>query len=317
MRRRMKSVCLAAVLGMVTAGLLSFQAPPAAADTFSDPGFATETVATVAPFTLVGMAFAPDGRMFVWQKNGVVRVIKNGVLLPTPFIDLSAKVNTFDDRGFWGLAFDPQFATNGRIYLSYTFENAGNPNSSAPRTARLTRVTADPANPDIALAGSETVILGSVGTPPCSALPATADCIGSDGGSHTLGSLHFATTERSSSESGTAPSGDANALRAQDLNSPNGKILRINPDGSAPADNPFYDGTNSWRSRVWLYGVRNPFGFAFQPDTEEIWFGDVGWNTWEEVDHGGAGIELRLAVLRGQRSAADLPESVPGAVRRH
>ena len=58
MRRRMKSVCLAAVLGLVTAGLLSFQAPPAAADTYSDPGFANETVATVAPFTLVGMAFA-------------------------------------------------------------------------------------------------------------------------------------------------------------------------------------------------------------------------------------------------------------------
>ena len=138
------------------------------------------------------MAFAPDGRMFVWQKNGVVRVIKNGQLLPTPFIDLSAKVNTYDDRGFWGLAFDPQFASNGRVYMSYTFENAGNPNSSGARTARLTRVTADPANPDTALPGSEVVILGSVGTPPCSALPASADCIGSDGGSHTLGSLHFA-----------------------------------------------------------------------------------------------------------------------------
>ena len=75
---------------------------------FADPGFVTETVATVPPYTLVGLAFAPDGRMFVWQKNGVVRIIKNGVLLPTPFIDLSAKVNTFDDRGFWGLAFDPE-----------------------------------------------------------------------------------------------------------------------------------------------------------------------------------------------------------------
>ncbi len=92
--------------------------------------------------------------MFVWQKNGVVRVIKNGVLLPTPFIDLSAKVNTFDDRGFWGLAFDPQFATNGHVYMSYTFENAGNPNSSAPRTARLTRVNVNPANPDVALPGA-------------------------------------------------------------------------------------------------------------------------------------------------------------------
>ena len=187
---RRKFRYLVAVIGVI-AGLLSFQGA-AAADTFSDSGFATERIATVPPYTLVGMAFAPDGRLFVWQKNGVVRVIKNGQLLSTPFIDLSAKVNTFDDRGFWGLAFDPQFASNGRVYMSYTFENGGNPNSSAPRTARLTRVTANPANPDTALPGSEVTILGSVGTPPCSAYPANADCIGSDGGSHTLGSLHFA-----------------------------------------------------------------------------------------------------------------------------
>ena len=144
MRRR--SRYLVALIGVI-AGLLSFQGP-AAADTFSASGFATERVATVPPYTLVGMAFAPDGRLFVWQKNGIVRVIKNGQLLPTPFIDLSAKVNTYDDRGFWGLAFDPQFASNGRVYMSYTFENAGNPNSGGARTARLTRVTADPANPD-------------------------------------------------------------------------------------------------------------------------------------------------------------------------
>src|SRR5262245_46995573 len=96
----------------------------ASAQTFVDPNFTTEVVATVAPFTLVGMAWAPDGRLFVWQKNGVVRVIKNGVLLPTPFIDLSAKVNVQDDRGFWGLAFHPNFASNGYVYMSYTFENA-------------------------------------------------------------------------------------------------------------------------------------------------------------------------------------------------
>ncbi len=77
---------------------------------------------TFPPFTLVGMQFAPDGRLFVWQKDGVVRVIKNGQMLPTPFIDLSAKSTSSDDRGFWGLAFDPKFASNGHVYLSYTFE---------------------------------------------------------------------------------------------------------------------------------------------------------------------------------------------------
>jgi glucose/arabinose dehydrogenase/chitodextrinase len=271
----------------------------AAADTFNDSGFATERIATLSPFTLVGMAFAPDGRLFVWQKNGVVRVIKNGQLLPTPFIDLSAKVNTFDDRGFWGLAFDPQFASNGRIYMTYTFENAGNPNSSAPRTARLVRVTADPANPDVALPGSEQVILGSIGTPPCSAQPASADCIGSDGGSHTLGSLHFEDDGTLFVGVGDGSDGDANSLRAQNLDSPNGKILRINPDGSAPADNPFYDGTNSWRSRVWAYGMRNPFGYAIQPGTDEMYLGDVGWNTWEEVNHGRAGTNFGWPCYEG------------------
>ena len=86
---------------------------------------------------------------------------------------------------------------------------------------------------------------------------------------------------------------------AQDLDSPNGKILRIRPDGSAPSDNPFYDGTNSWRSRVWLYGVRNPFGFSLQPETEEIYLGDVGWNTWEEVNHGPAGTNFGWPCYEG------------------
>jgi len=71
----------------VVAGLVSFQ-QPAAADTFSGSGCATERIATLPPFTLVGMAFAPDGRLFVWQKNGIVRVIRNGQMLSTPFIDL-------------------------------------------------------------------------------------------------------------------------------------------------------------------------------------------------------------------------------------
>ena len=291
---------LVAAIG-VTAGLLSFQGP-AAADTFTGSGFATERVATLPPFTLVGTAFAPDGRLFVWQKNGIVRVIKNGQLLPTPFIDLSAKVNTFDDRGFWGLAFDPQFASNGRVYMSYTFENAGDPNDSGSRTSRLTRVTADPANPDVALPGSEVVILGSIGVPPCSAQPASADCISADSGTHTLGALHFASDGTLFVGIGDGAGGDGvdpRALRAQDLSSPNGKILRIRPDGSAPSDNPFYDGTNSWRSRVWQYGVRNPFGFSLQPETGEVYLGDVGWNTWEEVDHGPAGTNFGWPCYEG------------------
>src|SRR5262245_16509681 len=129
------------------------------AQTFSDPSFSSEVIASVDPFTLVGMAWAPDGHLFVWQKNGVVRVIDNGVLLPEPFLDFSSKVNTFDDRGMWGLAFDPDFETNGYVYLTYTYEEGGNPFDSAPKTSRLSRVTADPANHHVVLPGSEVVIL--------------------------------------------------------------------------------------------------------------------------------------------------------------
>jgi glucose/arabinose dehydrogenase/chitodextrinase len=263
-----------------------------AAETFNDPGFVSEVVATLPAFTMVGLAWAPDGRLFVWQKNGVVRVIKNGVLLPTPFIDLSAKVNTFDDRGFWGLAFHPDFANNGYVYMSYTFEHQGTPNDNNPRTTRLTRVTRNPANPDVALPNTEVVILGSIGVPPCSAYPAGADCIPFDSGSHGLGNLQFApdgTLFVGNGDGASADFADPAALGALDLTSWRGKILRIRDDGSAPTDNPFYDGTNSIRSRVWLYGIRNPFHFALHPTTNEPYFGDVGWNTWEELNRGMAG----------------------------
>ena len=153
MRRVGGARCLGAV---VTTIVLALAYPAlSAADTFDDPGFATEVVASVPPYTLVGLAFAPDGRLFVWQKNGVVRIIKNGVMLATPFVDLSSHVNTFDDRGMWGLAFDPNFASNGYVYVSYTYENAGNPNDQGPKTARLTRITASPTNPDVALPGRD------------------------------------------------------------------------------------------------------------------------------------------------------------------
>jgi hypothetical protein len=132
--------------------------------TFNDAGFVSELVTSLSPFTVMGVTWAPDGRMFIWTKNGIVRVFKDGVLLPIPFIDLSSEVNTFDDRGMWGLVFHPDFANNGYVYLSYVFEERGNPNDSNPKTSRVVRVTANPANLDVALAGSSRVILGSIGT---------------------------------------------------------------------------------------------------------------------------------------------------------
>ena len=114
-------------------------------------------------------------------------------LLPTPFIDLSAKVNTFDDRGFWGLAFDPNFATNGYVYMSYTYENAGNPNSTAPRTSRLDAGHGQPGQPRRRAAGDRDHDPRQHRRHrPAARTPPSADCIAADSGAHTLGALHFA-----------------------------------------------------------------------------------------------------------------------------
>ena len=260
------------------------------AQTFADAGFTSEVVTTLSPYQPVGLTWAADGRMFIWQEKGIVRIYKNGTLLPTPFLDISNRVNTVNDRGLLGLALDPNFATNGYVYLLYTYEPNGNPNDTAPKTARLTRVTANPTNPDVALANSETVILGSIGTAPCSQYPAGSDCIGQDSVEHTADTLRFGPDGKLYVSLGDGASSnlvDPLALRAQDLNVYNGKLLRINSDGTAPADNPFYDGSpTSIRSRVYAYGLRNPYRFGIHPTTGEVMIGDVGWLTYEEINRG-------------------------------
>ncbi len=278
----------AALVVLLLAGACLLAAAPAKGQTFADPRFGAETVVTLPPFTPVGVTFAPDGRMFIWQKNGIVRVYKNGALLGDPFIDISTQVNNYQDRGLLGFALDPDFETNGYAYLFFTYEEGSTPNDGA-KTARLIRVTADPANPDVALAGSEVVLLGTVGTPPCSSHPAGADCIPADAVSHTVGAIHFlpdGTMLLSNGDGASFSSANANALRAQSLDSYAGKILRILPDGTAPADNPFYDGTNSIRSKVYAFGLRNPYRFTVDPATGEIYIGDVGWSSWEELNRG-------------------------------
>jgi glucose/arabinose dehydrogenase len=222
---------------------------PLSAQTFIDPGFTSQLVTTLPAYKPVGLTFAPDGRMFIWQDNGIVRLYKNGVLLPTPFLDISARVNIVGDRGMLGFALDPNFATNGFVYVYYTYEPTGNPNDVGARTGRLTRFRVDSANPDVTLPGSETILLGSLSTTPCAE---NSDCIGNDSDAHIGGTIRFGPDGKMyvSIGDGAAYSfEDPLALRSQNLNSFNGKILRLNLDGTAPSDNPFYDGNpNSVRS---------------------------------------------------------------------
>lgn len=287
-------------------------------NTGAPAGFTLNSVATgfTTPTTA---AFAPDGRMFVAQKNGVVKIVKNGATLGTPFYT-TPNVNTYVDRGLLGLALDPNFASNGYVYLLYTYDNnPGHDNDS--KTGRLLRVTA---NGDVATPGSEKIILGTtVGTPAkpsCDQYPVNTDCIPADYFSHGPDTLQFGSDGKlyvSIGESASYNDVDTRAFRAQNLDSYSGKMLRINPaDGTGPADNPFYDGNPSHiRSKVYAYGFRNPFRFAIHPTNGTVVMGDVGWATWEEVNVVTAGKNYGWPCYEGNEQQNGIPEGTTGAYK--
>lgn len=203
------------------------------------------------------MAFAPDGRLFVAQQNGALRIIKNGQLLAQPFVSLN--VNASGERGLLGIAFDPAFTTNHHIYLYYTLASAAN--------NRISRFTA---NGDVAVAGSEMVLLD------LDPLSAANNHNGGNMGFGTDGFLYIGVGE------------NANPANAQNLNTNLGKILRIKSDGGVPPGNPFATG-NAQKKRIWSYGVRNPFTMAIQPGTGKIFVNDVGSSQYEEIDNATTG----------------------------
>lgn len=201
------------------------------------------------------MAFAPDGRLFVCEQAGRVLVIKNGVLLATPFLTLD--VDSSGERGLLGIAFDPNFATNHYLYVYYTV-------NSEPRHNRVSRFTA---NGDVGIPGSETLIFR---------LP---DLIAA---THNSGALNFGPDGKLYISVGDNVRGPL----AQSLDNLLGKILRINTDGTIPADNPFYGSTTGDNRAIWALGLRNPFSFAIHSTTGKMYINDVGQLLWEELNEG-------------------------------
>ncbi|QIP11530.1 PQQ-dependent sugar dehydrogenase [Spirosoma aureum] len=204
------------------------------------------------------MVFAPDGRVFVTQQGGALRVIKNGSLLTAPLVKLT--VDSTGERGLIGVVLDPAFSTNQYIYLYYT----------VPGTPAHNRISRFTATGDVVVSGSETVILD------IDPLSGATNHNGGAMGFGKDGKLYVGIGE--------------NAFRdnAQNLDTHLGKILRINPDGSPPADNPFPTGTNQ-RKLVWAYGLRNPYTIAIQPGTGRVFVNDVGEGSWEEINEATAG----------------------------
>jgi glucose/arabinose dehydrogenase len=241
----------------VAALLLLALALPASAATLP-PGF-SETQVASGLSSPTAMAFAPDGRLFVCQQGGQLRVIKNGALLAAPF--LSVTVNSSGERGLLGVAFDPDFATNQFVYVYYT----------ATTPAIHNRVSRFTASGDVAVPGSEVVILDLNNL--------------SGATNHNGGALHFGPDGKLYIAVGE----NATPSNAQTLANLLGKMLRINKDGTIPTDNPFFNQATGVNRAIWALGLRNPFTFAFQPGTGRMFINDVGQNTFEEINDGIAG----------------------------
>jgi len=222
------------------------------------------------------MEFAPDGRLFVAEQAGRLRIARPDGTLST-FLDISTKVDSTGERGLLGLTFDPRFSTNRYVYLYYTRKAT----STTPAHNRVVRVTA---RGNKVVAGSEKLIL-------------RLDNL-SNATNHNGGAIHFGKDGKLY----VAVGENANAENAQSLGNLKGKILRINKSGTIPTDNPFYAVASGKNRAIWALGLRNPFKFAVQPGMGTIYINDVGWATWEAINEGAAGANYEWGVYEGPES---------------
>ncbi len=204
----------------------------------------------------VALAFAPDGRVFYAERyTGSIRVIENGAVLPTPFYTLT-NTATAGERGLLGLALDPAFPSNPWVYAYQTYNDAAN----GTIYNRIVRIEAS----------------GNAGLSHAVILPMRTL---SGATNHNGGVIAFGPDGKLYALVGE----NADPSLSQDPMSLLGKVLRLNPDGSAPPDNPFY-GNPNWDNRVYTYGHRNMFGLAFHPTTGRAYVTENGPTCNDEVN---------------------------------
>jgi len=226
----------------------------------------------------VGVTHAGDlsGRVFILEQTGLIRIVKNGQLNATPFLDLSTVIdNSANEQGLLGLAFHPDYNNNGYFYVNYTRD----PGAGDDLTT-IARYQVSAGNPDVA---------NPVGTKILE--------IPQDAGNHNGGDIHFGADGFLYIAMGDGGGSNDRYGHAQDVLSLKGKMLRIDVDGQAvdgddlcglvqnygiPSSNPFADRAGC--DEIWSYGLRNPWRFSFDRDTGDMFIGDVGQRTWEEID---------------------------------
>jgi glucose/arabinose dehydrogenase len=223
------------------------------------------------------MEFAPDGRLFVAEQAGKLRVIRSNGNLAT-FLDISTKVDSRGERGLTGVAFDPNYSTNRFIYLYYTRKAT----STTPVHNRIVRVTAKSSGGGV-VAGSEQLLLR----------------LNNGTDFHLGGGIDFGNDGKLYASTGD----NGTPAKAQQLTNLFGKMVRINKDGTIPSDNPFYSTAAGNNRAIWALGLRNPFKFAVSRTTSAMFINDVGGNipeeAWEEINRGVAGANYGWPVHEG------------------
>ncbi|MCA9729110.1 MAG: PQQ-dependent sugar dehydrogenase [Candidatus Eisenbacteria bacterium] len=204
-----------------------------------------------------------DPRLFFIEEEGRIRIVEDGQLLPTPFLDISTLLE-YDGlfQGLLGMAFHPDYATNGYFYVNYTMTGGD---------TRVSRFQVS-ANPDVADAGSESVVL----------------TVAQPGYDHNGGYIAFGPDDGYLYVAmGDGGYGGTHHLNAQDPTKLLGKLLRLDVDVPSgyqiPLDNPFV-GVAGYREEIWAIGLRSPWGMTFDRDTHDLWIADVGLKSWEEVN---------------------------------
>ena len=203
-----------------------------------------------------------SGRLFLVRQNGIIRILRNGALLPQPFLDISSKTHLDGERGLLGLAFPPGYAQSGLFYVDYT-------DLRGDTVIAQYRVSSDP---DAADPASEVVLLRI--TQPFS---------NHNGGQVRFGPDGFLYIGMGDGGSAGDPLGNG-----QSLSTLLGKLLRIDVESAPgqvriPPGNPFVNRSGT-RPEIWAYGLRNPWRFSFDSATNDLWIADVGQDTYEEVD---------------------------------
>lgn len=213
----------------------------------------------------VDIAHAGDSRLFIVERDGRIKIMTDSMtVLPTPFLDINGPVNSAgSEQGLLGLAFDPDYANNGRFYVNYTF-------GSGAGVTRISRFTVS-ADPNVADLNSEEVIY-----------TATQSATNHNGGDIAFGPDGYLYI-------GFGDGGGAGDIpnNAQTLSNPLGDMLRIDvsqaPGYTIPPDNPWV-GTTDTLPEIWASGLRNPWRWGFDQLTGDLWIGDVGQGAIEEVD---------------------------------